>query len=186
MKPNNLSMVGFLMSFKLLKQLSYAWIFTIGSSLSAQAAYKVHQIEAVYIFRIANFIQWADEDMESSLVFCGDQQDPVIQTLLKITTNKRIQGRAVSVYTKTLDRNRHCNIYVANSKTEVGFLQGLDNNILTISSRDNFTKDSGMIELRQVEGKVKPTINLDNLSKSPFKISSQLLRLSIIEGGTKP
>ena len=176
------------MNFKHPKLLHYILFFLVGSSLpvQAQAAYQVHQIEAVYIFRIANFIQWSDDDINSSLVFCGDKKDPVIQTLSKITAKKSIQGRTVSVYTKTVDRNKHCNIYVANVKTEVGFLQGLDNNILTISSRKNFTKDSGMIELRQVEGKVKPTINLNNLANAPFKISSQLLRLSIIEGGDKP
>ena len=185
MKPSNLSTVGFLMIFKRLKEISYVLFFLIGSCLSiqVQAAYQAHQIEAVYIFRIANFIQWTEKEPESSLTFCGDSGDPVIQTLVKISVDKRIQGRSVEVDTNNSPSTQECDIYIANKNTKSRDLQALGENTLTISGKQNFTRDFGMIELRQVDGKVKPIINLDNLDNSSFKISSQLLRISVIEGG---
>lgn len=179
-------MVGFLMSFKRLKELSYTLLFLIGSSLpvQAQAAYQAHQIEAVYIFRIANFIQWTEKESQSLLTFCGDSSDPVVNTLVKISTGKRIQGRSVEVNTNNNKTNQGCDIYIASRNTKLSDLQAMGANTLTISGKQNFTRDFGMIELRQIDGKVKPIINLDNLNKSSFKISSQLLRISIIEGGS--
>ena len=185
MKPSSLSMVGFLMSFKRPKLLSYILFFLIGACLpvQAKAAYQAHQIEAVYIFRIANFIQWTEKESETSLTFCGDSLDPVVQTLVKISVDKRIQGRSVEVDTNNSLSTQACDIYIANKNTKSRDLQAMSENTLTISGKQNFTREFGMIELRQVDGKVKPIINLDNLENSPFKISSQLLRISVIEGG---
>ena len=185
MKPSNLSMAGFLMSFKRPKLLSYIFFFLIGSCLpvQAKAAYQAHQIEAVYIFRIANFIQWTEKEPESSLTFCGDSFDPVVQTLIKISTDKRIQGRSIEIDTNNNLPIQACDIYIANQNTQSSDLQAMGENTLTISGKQNFTREFGMIELRQVNGKVKPIINLDNLDNSSFKISSQLLRVSVIEGG---
>lgn len=173
------------MIFKRLKEISYVLFFLIGSCLSiqVQAAYQAHQIEAVYIFRIANFIQWTEKEPESSLTFCGDSFDPVVQTLVKISTDKHIQGRSVQVYTSGTISGQTCDIYIANQQTKLSYLQSMSDNILTISGKKNFTQELGMIELRQINGKVKPIINLDNLDGSSFKISSQLLRISVIEGG---
>lgn len=184
-------MAGFLMSFKRPKLLSYIFFFLIGSCLPVQAkaayqayqAYQAHQIEAVYIFRIANFIQWTEKEPESSLTFCGDSFDPVVQTLIKISTDKRIQGRSIEIDTNNNLPIQACDIYIANQNTQSSDLQAMGENTLTISGKQNFTREFGMIELRQVDGKVKPIINLDNLDNSSFKISSQLLRVSVIEGG---
>ncbi|RYU49590.1 YfiR family protein [Aliivibrio finisterrensis] len=185
MKPSNLSMAGFRMSFKQPKLLSYLLLFLIGYCLpvQSQAAYQAHQIEAVYIFRIANFIQWTNKPLESPLTFCGESFDPVVQTLIKISTDKRIQDRNVNIKTSGEDTANQCDIYIANKNTKPSELQAMAENILTISGKKNFTHERGMIELRQVDGKVKPIINLDNLENTSFKISSQLLRISIIEGG---
>lgn len=183
MNPSNLSMVGFLMSFKRPKRLNFILFFLIGTCFPVKAAYQAHQIEAVYIFRIANFIQWADKEPEAALIFCGDSFDPVVQTLVKISTDKRIQGRRVDVDTNNSPAIQTCDIYIANQKTKSSVLQAMSENTLTISGKQNFTNELGMIELRQVNGKVKPIINLDNLDNSSFKISSQLLRISVIEGG---
>ena len=174
------------MSFNRLKELSYTLLFLIGSSLpvQAQAAYQAHQIEAVYIFRIANFIQWTEKESQSLLTFCGDRSDPVIKTLVKISTGKRIQGRSIEVDTNNNLSNQGCDIYIANQDTKLSDLQAMGENTLTISGKQHFTQELGMIELRQIDGKVKPIINLDNLDNSSFKISSQLLRISIIEGGS--
>lgn len=188
MKPSSLSTVGSLMNFKRLKNLSYLLLlFLIGNCLpvQVQAAYQAHQIQAVYIFRIANFIQWAEKEPQSSLTFCGDSFDPVVQTFIKISTDKHIQGRSVKVDTSDDTSVQTCDIYIANQLTELSYLQSMGDDVLTISGKPNFTKELGMIELRQINGKVKPIINLDNLDGSSFKISSQLLRISVIEGGSK-
>ncbi len=185
MKPSNLSTVGFLMSFKRPKLFNSILFFFIGSCLSAQAqaAYQAHQIEAVYIYRIANFIQWAEKEPKTPLIFCGDRFDPVVQTLIKISTDKHIQGRGIEVDTNNHLTTQACDIYIANQNTQSSDLQAMGENTLTISGKQNFTREFGMIELRKVDGKVKPIINLDNLANSSFKISSQLLRVSVIEGG---
>lgn len=174
------------MSSKILKQLSFVMFFFIVASFSihVKAAYQAHQIHAVYIFRIANFIQWAEINTESPLTFCGEPSDPVVQTLAKISADKRIQGRNVNIETTNSKSTiQVCDIYIANQNTKISDLQAMGKNILTISGKKNFTHELGMIELRQVNGKVKPIINLDNLEHTSFKISSQLLRISIIEGG---
>nr|VVV06202.1 hypothetical protein AW0309160_03686 [Aliivibrio wodanis] len=175
-------MVKCLMNFNWLKSFFVAYLCFFSSSFAVEAAYQRHQLEAVYIFRIANFIQWGEEK-RSELTFCGDKQDPVVQTLIVISKNKKIQGQNVSVKAQEKSiLNSECNIYIANENTPSFFLKKLNKNTLTISSNPNFTKELGMIELRLVKGKVKPAINLDNLENATFRISSQLLRLSIIEG----
>ncbi|WP_394135875.1 YfiR family protein [Aliivibrio fischeri] len=165
------------MNFKLLKTIVISLILST-CGFSVQAGYQAYQVEAVYIFRIANFIQW-ESNNKTTLVFCGLKNDLVIQTLEKISVDKIIQGKRVIVNT---DNNTNkCDIYVASKITSDETLNKLDKNVLTISGLKNFSKRNGMIELRKVEGKVKPAINLDNLQHSSFKVSSQLLRLAIIE-----
>ncbi|OCH42670.1 hypothetical protein A6E02_13885 [Aliivibrio fischeri] len=168
------------MSFRLLRSITVVCLFVINFyGFPVNAAYQAYEVEAVYIFRIANFIQWESKN-KTSLVFCGSKDDPVMKTLKIISKDKSIQGKSVAVIT---NNKSNCDIYVAHKKTTMAELKKLNKNVLTISGKKNFTKQSGMIELRQVDGKVKPAINLDNLQHSSFNVSSQLLRLAIIERG---
>lgn len=147
---------------------------------TSAASFKPYEVKAVYLFRIANFIRWNNENTMSSVNFCVIGDEKVSKALTSITEGKSIRSLAIQVQQSVTP------------KCDITYLSELDNNefssqahsphTVTISDIPNFTDMGGVIELTHIENKLKPKINLVNARSGEYVIGSNLLRIAIVEG----
>ncbi|WP_061016976.1 YfiR family protein [Vibrio splendidus] len=147
---------------------------------TSAASFKPHEVKAVYLFRIANFIRWNDESTMNVVNFCVIGDKKVSKVLASITEGKSIRSLDIRVQQSVAP------------KCDITYLSDLDNNefnsnahsphTVTISDIPNFTDMGGVIELTHIDNKLKPKINLTNARRGEYIIGSNLLRIAIVEG----
>lgn len=150
--------------------------FTVASFAYA-ASYKRHEVKAAYLYQIANFVKWADEDKKKRLYFCIRDDHELSYTFAKITKGKKIRGLDIV----TNQQGSLCDVlYIGNALANTQQVS----QSLTISSNKGFSKRGGTIELKQIKNKIQPIVNLKMSKSEYFTISSKFMRISKIERGS--
>ncbi|KXI22370.1 hypothetical protein AS132_14835 [Photobacterium sanguinicancri] len=146
------------------------------------SAYDDYQIKAVYIYRFASFVRWPQAP-DHQIQYCAYGADNISQTLHQLilndlTANKRL----VFHYIDNLSQAAQCElVYISPSQFPIRHDIPKLSGVLTISSYPDFIDYGGMIELRTDKRRIRPIIALDIIKQANMAISSQLLRISIIE-----
>ena len=166
------------------KRVVFALVLLVVTHVSALKVYaanfKPHQVKAVYVFRMANFIRWTSEPEMKSLNFCIIGDDQVKRVLKTITEGKVIRALPIRI---TSEMKPDCNVtYISGYKSKFDRKKyNLPSNV-TISDEKNFTKQGGIIELQTVSNQIKPKISLENAQLGDYTIGSNLLRIATVEG----
>lgn len=165
---------------KLLLSISLSLIllcFTV-ASFALAAPYKVNEVKAAYLYQIANFVKWVDEDNRNKLYFCIRDDLDLSNTFARITKGKTIRGLEVVTNQKEME----CDVlYIGNVLKQSDYTT----HSLTISSNKGFIKRGGIIELAQIKNKIQPIVNFENSKSDFFTISSKFMRIAKIERGQK-
>lgn len=149
--------------------------------------------QADYLLGLAHYVQWPPQDPQ------GDTSTPIVIGVLgsktmaaalegKLAGEKRIQGRIVQAKSLSPSQTgslRKCNILFipASGKDGLpGILQALRGaSVLTVSDMEGFGSMGGMLEMGQVDQKLRWKVNLHAVNKEGIFISSQLLHLAQVD-----
>ena len=121
-------------------------------------------VKAAFIFHFINFTEW--DDGLSQYTVCIPDDAGLRQEARHIFEGKMVNGRSILV-TEGVDS---CHILVSKDAPFI-------NSTLTIGQLNK----GALFEFRIVGNKVKFAIDLDRIKQSKLKISSQLLKLAIVE-----
>ncbi|MGF1787393.1 YfiR family protein [Photobacterium swingsii] len=152
------------------------------SRADQSSAYDDYQIKAVYIYRFASFIRWPQAP-DHQIQYCAYGADNISQTLHQLVLNDlSANKRLVFHYIDNLSQAGHCElVYISPSQFPISHDIPQLSGVLTISSYPDFIDYGGMIELRTDKKRIRPIIALDIIKQANMAISSQLLRIAIIE-----
>ncbi|MCX2757249.1 YfiR family protein [Vibrio sp. Sgm 22] len=164
-----------------LSKLGFAALIMLIVPLNTSAAsIKPYEIKAMYLFRIANFIRWDDESSMNTVNFCVIGDKKVSQVLTSITEGKSIRSLVIQVQQSNTSK---CDItYLSDHENDQFRSQEHSPHTVTISDIPNFTDLGGVIELTNIDNKLKAKINLDNARRGDYVIGANLLRIAIVEG----
>ncbi len=162
----------------------YILIFFLSSLLYGSSEYKV---KAVYIYNIANFVQWQEstfksDDANFNIAILGDDD---FGNSINILKDKKISTHPIKISKiKTLKNVDKFQIIFI-SKSETNNLHEIKQNInnktvLLISDIEDYALKGGHIEIKTVVKKLKLIINNNAALKSNIRISSKLLKISKI------
>ncbi|KLV03088.1 DUF4154 domain-containing protein [Photobacterium aphoticum] len=146
---------------------------------TAQQAFSEYKIKAVYIYRLASFIRWED-NTQTTPTFCVIGRDSTTVTLEKLFAKSGQNTPLLTMNTLT-EASEQCDLlYVTNDKLQI--LQTLPQypGLLTISDSTDTLQVGGMIELRTMGQQVKPVLSLSNIEKGNLSVSSQLMRIALV------
>ncbi|CAK2499921.1 conserved exported hypothetical protein [Vibrio crassostreae] len=147
---------------------------------ASAASFKPYEVKAVYLFRIANFIRWNNENTMNTVNFCVIGDEKVSKALTSITQGKSIRSLAIQVHELVTPK---CDItYLSDLDSDEFNRKAHSPHTVTISDTPNFTDVGGVIELTHIDNKLKPKINLVNARRGDYVIGSNLLRIAIVEG----
>lgn len=166
-----------------------ALFFMSTSPVSAQGAAPEYQVKAVFLFHLAQFVDWpprAFPDPQSPLIIGVLGDDPFGPYLDETFRGEKVNNRSLQLqrYRRPADI-RSCHVlFVSRSETDRldQILAGLrGRSILTVSDQDNFINRGGMIGLVTERGKLRLRINLNAVRAANLTVSSKLLRLAETE-----
>jgi hypothetical protein len=146
------------------KTIFILWLMIV-FTVSSEANVSEEAVKAAFIFHFINYTEWNDNDPDYYV--CIPEDTALRSTAEKMFEGKKINNRNVLV----VGRYTGCHILVSNYPPKP------DDTILTIGSLDK----GALFEFRVVENKLKFAANLDQIKKSKIKISSQLLKLAILD-----
>ena len=151
-----------------------------------------YQVKAAYLFNFLKFVEWPEEAFPDPLApivigIAGD--DPFGSALPQVVVGKTVQGRDLVIrkYRAGEDlRSSHILFISASEKKRVpqivASLRG--SSVLTVADFNEFLGEGGMIQLYSENNRIRFAINVDATGRAKLKISSKLLSLARVVGGS--
>lgn len=167
------------MNFKI--RLLCGLIASLCPFLAQADKFQPHEVVAVYIYQISNFVFWNEEPSKTHIYFCVQDDDKVKQTLAKVIEGKTIRDLTLAVVNSS---NQPCDIIYYGKPLTSERVRNVSGYAVTISSQSHFLRDGGIIALQENEGRIKPLICSQNLVSERYTIGSSLLRLASVKEAT--
>lgn len=169
-------------------------VVTIHSSQAAPAADE-YQLKAAFLYRFSNFISWppgafTTDDQIFKICILG--KDPFGVILDVTVENERGAGnRSVNVIRlNKIAETKICHILFTNTLESASLkeLFAITKNypILTVSDREDFITQGGMIEFFTLDNRIRLMVNPDAMELVGLKAAASFLRLSKIMQVTIP
>jgi hypothetical protein len=147
-------------------------------------------VKSALVFNLAIFTEWpakAFTNPESAMQLCviGDS---IIQDAFNQLASKKVGPRPLKVINISRTKNiNDCHIVFIGNQDRVLLAQVLSEasgkSILTIDDIDGLSTYKGVVNLQEIDGKIRLNINLDLANKGQLKISARLLKLANIVSG---
>lgn len=168
-----------------LRKIAVAILLLVSVS-AAGAELSEYQIKAEFIERFTRFVEWPDPAAQPSsapFVIGVIGRDPFGAHLDTIARERTIKGRTVLIRRiKALEDASSCEILFisASERSRVGEIvaRARTRPVLTIGDSPGYLSAGVMINLYTSENKVRFEINEQELSRSGFQASAQLLKLA--------
>ena len=146
------------------------------------ASNQERDLQAVFLGRFAQFIQWPDKQKEHFVITLIDE-NPFDNLLDDLYKDKTIHGKPIKIHyiTKIADINESDILFITlDSQKEIQKVinYAQEHSILTISAKRGFAQRGGIIQLGFVMQKTHLVINYDAALKSNIKISASLLAIA--------
>jgi hypothetical protein len=164
-------------------------IFVACDVTTAQSA-TVPMLTAAFLFNFAKFTVWpADAPQKGPLTICVSGDPEVVSALEGIVKGRPVGGREVTAASVSGGGWRACHMLYSTrldarqSQQIIDELKGLP--VLTVSDRDRFTEQGGMVGLFVDGTKLRFSINTEAADRSRLHFSSRVLVLAT-SVGNKP
>jgi hypothetical protein len=173
--------------------LRLAMILLLGSLFNFQTKTRAaeipreFQIKANWLVQFFYYVEWPPATLtnkEDALVIGILGPDPFRQAL-ETLLDKKIRGRDVKILRfDSIDKVKECHILYLNLPDQRDVQRALDllqgKPILTVSDRDEFSQQGGIISLLKFKNHLKPHINNAAARRAGLVIDSRLLTVSEI------
>ena len=172
----------------------YALVLLWVTTPSPGQSIEEHELKALFLFNFASFVTWppqAFESRASPIRYCVTGDGALTRALRQLLRGERIKGRPLAL--RTLSDGQAagaCHVLYLPSQSPDPFPDLLadvaEKPALTVSDRREFVATGGMVALIRDRSRVRPIINLEAARNAGLRISSKLLRLSIVTNTSEP
>lgn len=157
-----------------------------------QGAFSEYQIKAAYLFNFLKFVEFPDDSFADPLApivigVVGD--DPFGSSLPQVVVGKTVQGRdlVIRLYHPGENlRGAHILFISASERKRLPMILSdlRGSSVLTVADTPGFIDAGGMIQFLNENDRVRFAINLDAATRARLKLSSKLLSLAKVVGGS--
>ena len=140
---------------------------SVCTSVYAETAASEGSVKAAFIFHFLSFVEWSDNRPEYDV--CIPEDESLRLSIEESLKNKILNNRKIVI----ANRSESCHILVSDNVPQT-------DTTLTIGS----LKKGALFEFRTIGNKLKFAVNLENIKKFKLKISSQLLKLAILDSNS--
>lgn len=160
------------------------WMVRSADAATDSGASMEYKLKAAFLFNLAKFTQWPEENSTGPFVI-GIVGDDPFGSSLEVFHDRQVVGRPIEVrYLEPEDDLLVCQIvFIAPSAMPrsaeiLAVVEGAP--VLTVGDVDGFATSGGMINLLLVEEKIRLEVNVDRSLAAGLQISVRLLNLGTI------
>jgi len=158
----------------------------------AQTSASEYQVKAAYVFNFLKFVEYPDDafpDPIAPIVIGVVGDNSFGNALAQVAIGKTVQGRdlVIRVYRDTESLRGAQILFISGSERNKlpQILAGLHGaSVLTVADMDGFLDAGGMVQFFFEHDRVRFAINLDTAAEARLKMSSKLLSLAKVVGGS--
>ncbi len=150
-----------------------------------------YQVKAAFLHNFAKFVKWPDDAFsgpESPVVIGIIGNDPFGKDLDTLVKDKTIRGRKVEIKRFQSAPPVCCQVLFIGQASKQSWPLARDVlkdcPALTVSDKADFLEQGGIIQFVNEYNKIRFAINVEASKKAGLHISSKLLNLATIVGGT--
>jgi hypothetical protein len=151
-----------------------------------------HQVEAVFLYRFTEFVEWPPEPARNSLPFCIGVlgKDPFGTDLAATVRGESVGARDIEVrHLATAADAAECEMVFVSASERSRLPEILrtvaGHSVLTVADFDGFALAGGIVEFVVEESRTRLKINLNAARLSGLTIDSKLLRAAEIIGADR-
>jgi hypothetical protein len=155
-------------------------------SVASQGSDREYKVKAAFLFNLAQFIEWPSNvlsEPDSPLTIGILGENPFGAYLEGIVSGENVNGHPLLVkHCQVVEEATTCQIVFINlpekikMKETITALKG--RSILTVSDKDNFIREGGMVELIKKTNKIGLVISTQSTKEDNLIISSKLLQIA--------
>jgi hypothetical protein len=168
----------------IVQKTSLALSLILASSCLAQAqGASEYQVKAAFLLNFMKFVGWppsAFENPNSPFSICILGDDPFGSDIDQLVAGESISGRRVTI--ERLQRGpvpKSCQVlFISKSERDPGILSGLGPGVLTVSDRDRFLTEGGMIAFVIEDRHVRFDINQRAASRALLTMNARMLNVA--------
>lgn len=159
-------------------------------SNAQQAHPTAPQIKAAYVYNFGKFVRWQSPPAGSdSFDICVLGKNPFGSTLASTVAGEKLDGRDIRVRNiSNPPEAAHCRILFVSSSEESHLKPILvlarQASLLTVSDMHGFAERGGMIELVNLEDRIRFQVNANAVNEAGLTVSSELLKVAVKVIGT--
>ncbi|MCF7512056.1 YfiR family protein [Pseudoalteromonas sp. L23] len=151
------------------------------------AAKSPDQVRSAFLYQMAKFVEFPDENTKSSFQFCFYSLESGPASELKSATKLNVRGKPIKLVEAKKTWNYKelssaCDITYIDETNENDILSAwtdtIESNMLTVGESIEFLERGGIASLVQEGGKIRLYINKQALEKQYFIVRSRLLAVS--------
>ena len=171
------------LAFALACGLAFPVQMTLGEENPNRYEASEEQIKAAFVYNFLKFVEWPRENVRTPIVLCAVASSTMADTLQALN-GKTIRNRPLKVIVHTrIPRSFSCDALFISSGVGTRFARVIFSHVqsrpvLTISDRQGFVREGGIIELFREKNRIRFKINLRAATAVHLKISSKLLKLA--------
>jgi hypothetical protein len=164
-------------------------VFGIFFSSAQTTDDREYKIKAAFLFNFTQFVEWpvnALPETKAPLVIGILGESPISTYLEEIISREQVNGHPLVVQQyKNVEEIKTCHILFISladtNKLEQAITSLKGRSILTVSDRNNFIKQGGMIGFIRKDNKIEIQINPETAKEANLIISSKLLRVAEVD-----
>jgi hypothetical protein len=158
--------------------------FGLGPSPAAEEPISEYQVKAAFLLNFTRFVEWpstafAQPDSPLSICILGD--DPFGELLRQVVEGESVGGRNVAVLRiRKAPAPKTCHVlFISRSEKDVGaILSAAGPGVLTVSDRELFLREGGMIAFVVEDRRVRFDVSQRAALRASLAMSSRLLAVA--------
>ncbi len=163
------------------------WTCALYPAFGQQRRVSEYQVKAAFLYNFAKFVDWpaCESCEESRILMVGILGDDPFGKEIQTIDGKRVKNKVLQVVqSNTLKELQNCDVLFISSSAKAELPRILEKlkgrPVLTVSDTKGFAHSGVMINLFNLENKIRFEVNPVAVEQSGLKISSQLLKLATI------
>lgn len=159
----------------------FGWLLVLPVSVpAAEDGELENKVKAAYLYHLIRFVEWPRPPQSGTMRLCIVGA-PDMGNLLGELSNRQVQQDVLLSIESgdAIDPSRCQMLFIGRADTRNDWLQRLrGKSVLTVSDRDNFASQGGMIGFYRDNRKIRLEINPDALRTANLRASSKLLEIA--------
>jgi len=148
-------------------------------------AQNIYDAQAIYLYNICKYMQWAEEDQKGNFIIAVFSNDPIVASLKKIASTRKYVNQTIEIKTiKDIDELTKTHVLFVPSKKTNSLAQimtkiGNSSTLIVSDKKGSIALGSAVNFVLSDDGKLKFELKKSNITERGIKLNNSIEKLAL-------